>query len=163
MNTLDVILLCCFIPAVYFGIKKGFVKQIASLVALCLGAYLGYRLSITASAYLKEWIHIDPTALNVLSFIAIFITTVILVNLLGTLVQKIISVALLGWLDRLLGVLLSILKYAIVLGLVIMLIEEIDSMTDFIPDRYTDSSAVYGFLSGFTDSFFPYMKNLFKA
>ena len=45
MNIIDIIILCCLVPAVIRGISKGFVNQAYSLVALIAGVWLSFKFS----------------------------------------------------------------------------------------------------------------------
>ena len=74
MNTLDIIILLCFVPALISGISKGFIEQAIALVSLVLGAWLAYRFSALVSSWLEPVLEVSETALNVISFAAILNT-----------------------------------------------------------------------------------------
>lgn len=49
MNILDIILLLCLIPALFSGLKKGFIAQVIAIIALVLGSFACCALIGTAS------------------------------------------------------------------------------------------------------------------
>ena len=52
MGIVDIVIVCCFLPALYFGIKNGLVKQLVALAVL----YFGIRLSLRFSIPVGDWV-----------------------------------------------------------------------------------------------------------
>ena len=121
MGILDIVLLVCFVPAIVQGITKGFVQQVISLVSIILGVWLATRFSNLIGSWLATYFTIDPKLLNIIAFAIIVILAVLLLYWLGQLITKVIKIATLGWLNRILGVVLAILKTALILGILILL------------------------------------------
>lgn len=159
-NPADIIILLCFIPAVIGGLMKGFIRQAAGVAALILGIWGGYHFSALLSDKIKVWIHTDPQWLNIISFAIIFIGVLILVNLAGKLIAGVFKLALLGWLDKLLGVVFAIIKYAFILSVVIYLLNSLDNLFEFLPKETLEKSRLYAFVSKVAPAIFPYLKNL---
>ena len=42
MGVIDIVIVCCFLPVLYFGIKNGLVKQLVAFAVV----YFGIRLSL---------------------------------------------------------------------------------------------------------------------
>ena len=116
MNILDIILLLCFIPAVISGLRKGFIAQVVAIISLVLGIWLSVRFASAAGAWLGQWIEASQQLLNVISFAVIFIVVVFALAALGKLTEKTIKIIMLGWLNKLLGVVFSMLKCMLILG-----------------------------------------------
>ena len=161
LNVIDVILLICFIPAFIGGIRKGFVRQAAALVALVLGIWAGLHFSSFIAGTLRGWLDTSNTIIDILSFTIIFILVILGVTIIGRLVEGVVKIILLGWLNRLLGVIFAILKYALIFSVIIYLLSALDSLYDFIPDDLTGQSKLYAAVKAFAPKLFPYIQQMF--
>ena len=54
MGTIDIAILICFLPAVFMGLKNGFIRQLVALGVIVLGIMLAMRFSDTVGAWLQE-------------------------------------------------------------------------------------------------------------
>ncbi len=156
----DLILLLIFVPAIIVGIRKGFVRQLAGLIALILGVWAGYHFSSFLSGKLNIWLNTISSFVDILSFTLIFLAVLLGVTLIGHFLSGIIKVALLGWLDKILGVIFAIIKTAFILSIVIYILNSFDSIWSFLPKKNLADSDVYLFLERLAPKVFPYLKNL---
>ncbi|MCR5547854.1 MAG: CvpA family protein [Bacteroidales bacterium] len=159
MVTLDIILLLCFIPGIVSGISKGFVKQLASLAAIILGAWAAFRFSEMLSAWLQTKLTMDPKLVYVISFAIIVVLAVLLLNLIGNLIVNALKVADLGWLDRVLGFFLGIFKAALILGLLIFIFDGINEKWHLVDPAKFENAAVYNALRDVSRAVFPAIKS----
>lgn len=160
LNTVDIIILICLIPAIFAGFMKGFVRQIAAVAALVLGVWAGYHFSDFVSNKLLSWISVQQNLLNIISFSIVFIGVLILVNLVGKAIERLIKLVLLGWLDKLAGIIFALIKYAFIFSILIYLMESLNDLFKFLPRQMLEESVLYGFLSKIAPAVFPYLKNL---
>jgi len=160
LNTADIIILICLIPALFAGFMKGFVRQAAAVLALILGVWAGYHFSDFVSHKLLSWINVDQNILNIISFAVIFIGVLIMVNLAGRAIEGLVKLVLLGWLDKILGIIFALLKYAFVLSILVYILESVDELFQFLPKETLKESVLYGYLSKIAPAIFPYLKNL---
>ena len=160
-NVVDIVLLLCFIPAVLGGIRKGFVRQAAALIALILGIWGGLHFSSFISGTLRGWLDTSNTIIDIISFTIIFILVVFAVTIAGRLVEGVVKIVLLGWLNRLLGVIFAVLKYALIFSVIICLLSALDSLYDFLPDETMGESKLYMAVKSFAPKVFPYIKQMF--
>ncbi len=160
MNIIDIILLLCFIPAIINGIRKGFISQVISLLSLILGAWLSYKFATMVGAWLGKWIETSQELLNVISFIIIFVIVAAVLYAVGKILEKTIKIIMLSWLNKLLGVVFSVLKCAIIVGIVVILFDAINGVIPMVSKEHVDGSVLYGPLKEVVYSVFPYFKNL---
>ena len=160
MGTLDIILLVCFIPAVVTGVAKGFVEQVVALASVILGAWLAIRFSTALAEWLGPTFNIDGKLLHIICFAIIVILTIILLHLAGRLLAGVLKLAMLGWLNRLLGFVFAIFKAALVLGLLITVFEGFNAQWGMVKPETLADSPVYMALKGFAAKVFPYLKSL---
>ena len=161
MNILDIVLLVCLIPAVIQGLRKGFIAQVVAIISLVLGGWLAYRFSSAVTEWLGQWISASGPALNIIAFILIFAIVVTLLFLLGKILEASIKIILLGWLNKLLGLVFSLFKYVLVIGLLIILFDSINGKFGLVSDEFLDSSFLYSGIRSISWSVFPYLTSLF--
>ena len=162
MSILDIILLICFIPAVIRGISKGFVEQLIALLSIIIGAWVAYHSGGTLSEWAAGYLQVNEKVLNVICFTLIIIVAVVLLFLVGRLITGVIKIVMLGWLNRLLGVVFALLKVALVLGLLVTLFASLNDIFGLVKQETLDSSFMYSGLKNFADTVFPYLKKLFN-
>lgn len=161
MNILDIVLLVCLIPALIQGLRKGFIAQVVAIISLVLGGWLAYKFSAVVTEWLAQWLDITGQALNIISFILIFAVVVTLLFLLGKILEASVKIILLGWLNKLLGLVFALFKYALVIGLLVILFDSINDKFSLVSGSYLDSSFMYSGLKSISYSVFPYLKSLF--
>lgn len=159
-NPVDIAIMVILIPALIGGIRKGFIRQVAALGALILGIWAGWHFSSLLSGWIKPLFGSESNLIDILSFALIFVGVLILVNLIGRAVAGIVKLALLGWLDRILGVLFAIVKYAFVLSIFIHILNSLDKLYHFLPAEKLAESRLYDFVSSIAPAVFPYLQNL---
>lgn len=165
MTVIDIIILVLLALAVFKGIKDGLMRQLGGIVGLILGIFLAGRFSAMLSGWLQR---VAPTlsenVVKVLSFIVIIVVVCLCVVLLSRLLEKVIKITTLGWINRLLGALLAVSTVVLLTGALVSVIEYINS-TWFVlvpQDELTRSKSIQ-IISSISDAVFPYLKQLFKA
>ena len=159
MALLDIILLVCFVPAIVLGISKGFIKQLVDLVSIVLGAWAAFHFAEVVSNWLGNYLTWNHTVIYVISFAIIVIVAVLLLNLLGSLILRVVKIASLGWVNRLLGLVFGVLKTAFILGIIIMLFDSLNGQWNLVEPDKLSNCTVYGWLRDFTNAVFPYVKS----
>ena len=161
MNILDIVLLDCLIPAVIQGLRKGFIAQVVAIISLVLGGWLAYRFTSVVTEWLGQWISASGPALDIIAVILIVARVVTILCLLGKRLEASIKIILLGWLNRLLGLVFALFKYVLIIGLLVILFDSVNSRFDLVSDEYLDSSYMYSGIRSLSWSVFPYLKSLF--
>ncbi|MBR6054765.1 MAG: CvpA family protein [Bacteroidales bacterium] len=160
MQTIDIILAICFVPAIIRGISKGFLEQAASLIALFLSVWMAFRFSSLAADWLRPRIEIQDTLLNVIAFVLVLVVVSIATVLLGKLLSKLVKVVMLGWLDKLLGVVFALLCTAVILGVLIVSFDTLNTKFQMVSPERLDSTVLYSSLRSISWFLFPYLKEL---
>ena len=74
MGTIDIVILACFLPAIFIGLKNGLIRQLVGLAVVILGIWLAVRFSDAVSAWLiTAKITTEPFWAKALSFVLIFV------------------------------------------------------------------------------------------
>lgn len=161
MGLFDIIVLVCFLIALCIGLKKGFIAQVVSLVSLCLGVWLAVTFSAPVSRLLEEWTSIDGDGMKIAAFVLIFCVTVLVLTLAGRILEKIIRVVMLGWLNRLLGAALAAVEWLLILCIALMIFDALNGTFSFVKTEYLESTVFYEPLKTVSHTIFPRMKELF--
>ena len=161
MATLDIILLVCFIPGIIRGLSKGFLEQALALVGIVLSVWAAFHFSTLVSTWLQPYLTVSETVLNVIAFALILVVILLAVLVLATLLTKVIEMALLGWLNKLLGLVFAIAVNALVLGVFVVLFDTLNQKFSFVNPEVLDASVVYTGLRDFCYFVFPYLKAFF--
>lgn len=160
MNIIDIIIICCLVPAVLRGISKGFVNQAYSLVALIAGVWLSFKFSGALGDWLVSFADLPSGVLHVIAFALILLIVMLLVHLAGKAVEKVVKVMMLGWLNKLLGVVFALLKMVLIVGLVIILFDALNSTIPLVKESTLGGSILYQPVKDIANTVFPYLKEL---
>lgn len=159
-NLVDILILLSLVPAVIGGLLSGFVRQAASLVALIVGVWGGWHFASLLASFIRSLFGIESGLLEIISFTIIFIAVVLAVVLLGKILSGLVKLVLMGWLDKLAGVLFSILKYLFILGVFVYLLESLDSIYPFMPRQIINCSKLYPLIKGIIPSVMPFIQKV---
>lgn len=162
MGTIDIVILACFLPAIFIGLKNGLIRQLVGLAVVILGIWLSVRFSDVVSAWITAAkITTEPFWAKAISFVLIFVAVALVLNLVGKLLEKVLDIAMLGWLNRLLGMVVAIATGALVIGTLVYLVNSANSLLGFIPQEQIDQSKFFKPLLELVQTVFPYLKQLF--
>ena len=157
MSIIDVIILVPLIIGALSGFKKGFIMEVISLLALILAVIGGFHFLHWGIALLQKHFELSGQLLPFLSFILIFVAIVILVNLVGKALQKIIQMAFLGGIDKMAGAVLGGLKWIFFLSILVWAFQVFGVE---VPEHLQQKSFFYGYVVGiapFTVDLFGYI------
>jgi Uncharacterized membrane protein, required for colicin V production len=160
MNYIDAIILVILLVAAIIGLKKGFVRQLFGLAALFIGVFCAYHFSSFAAGYIVKWFHPGENLTQILAFIVTFLAVLLLIVFLGRLVEGLLRITALGLFNRILGLVFSVAKNALILSILIYLLEALDALWSFLPRETCESSLLYGPFSDWATALFPYLKRL---
>ena len=161
MNILDLFFLICLVPAIIEGLKEGFIRQVIGIISLIAGVWASYRFSTMMGAWVSTWLDASGSVVNIVSFVLVFLVVLVILGALGRLLEGIITFGMLGWVNRLLGLLFSLVKCALILGLVVMLFNHFNSCYHWVSDETLAASKGYAPIRDMANAVFPYIKNLF--
>ena len=160
MATLDIILLVCFLPGIIRGLSKGFLEQALALVGIVLSVWAAFHFSALVSTWLKPYLTVSETVLNVISFALILVAVSLVALLAAKLLTKVVELAMLGWLDKVLGLVFAVAVNALAIGVVIILFDTLNVKFGFVKSEVLDQSIVYTSLRDLCYLVFPYLKQL---
>lgn len=160
MNILDAIILICLIPAIFQGIRKGFISQAISIISLIAGIWASARFADIVTAWAAKYITASEQVLKIVAFAIILIVVFIILGMIGRLLESILNFAFLGWLNKLAGVVFSLVKTLLILGLIIMAFSSLNNTMELVKPEVLADSTLYQPLKDAADAVFPYIRNM---
>ncbi len=121
MNILDIIIIAAVIFFLIRGIFRGIVRELGSLAGVLLGIWLGNLYHPQVAVFLESFMP-PGKYVPLIAFALIFLVILVVCNLLGWLFKKLFQKMLLGWVDRILGGALALLKSIVLCYLIIVLV-----------------------------------------
>lgn len=143
MNFLDIIIIVPLAYAAYVGFKKGFIIAIFTLLALLIGIYAGVHFSDGLAGFVKSSLGWDSEYLPVISFTVTLLLVGAMVYFAGVLIEKAVKVVQLGLINRIAGLVFSLLKMVYILSIAFVLFESYDEKMEFFPPQTKDGSLLY--------------------
>lgn len=116
MNWIDIALVVPLIWGFIKGFKKGLIIELVSIIALIAGIYAGMHLSYLVTPYLED--KVPETYLHLVSFIITFILVVLGLYLIGKLLEKIVDIIQLGFLNKMAGSAFGAIKFLIITSVI---------------------------------------------
>lgn len=128
-------------------------KQLAAVVGLIAGLLVARALFASLGEQLAVAVGTSVTFGQILAFLLIGLIVPLVLSLLASALTKIVDMTGLGFINRLLGAVLGVIKYALVISLVIHFIDFADSKDNLIHSTTKGSSLLYYPIKDFPLSF----------
>ena len=142
MPVIDIVLGALIIYGAIKGFFKGLFVEVASLLALMLGVYGAVHFSNYASEFLSNYVDWSEKTMNITSFAITFAVIVLSISLAGKALTKLANFAALGVINKLLGALFGGLKIALILSVLLLVFERINSTLSLVSND-VESSVLY--------------------
>ena len=143
MNYIDIAIVGLVIFGAVKGFSKGFIIEAASLIALILGLIGALLFSSTVGTLLESFIDADRIPPSGVLFILTFIAIIIGINLLAKFLTRVLKMAALGGLNRLLGAVFGGLKFILILSAITLILDQFEFLFTFMEDDIIDESQFY--------------------
>jgi len=155
MNVFDVVITLFLLFGFIRGLMKGLFIEVASLVALIGGVWGSIHFSYFIGDFLKESVSWSEKKIALAAFAITFILIIIVVSLLGRFLTKLADLAALGMVNKILGGLFGLLKIGLVLSIVFIFFDRMNSTISFIDKKTLDESILYSPVKSIAPTIFP--------
>lgn len=162
MNTIDIILGIILIFGTVNGFMKGLFVEITTLVGLVLGVYGAIHFSYFLGDFLKDSVTWDESMIQVVAFAGTFLIILIALVLLGKAMTKIAETIALGFFNKMVGAIFGFLKYALILSIVLIVYDEINTSLRFLEKEKVKKSVLYEPVKNFAPAIFPNLVRVVK-
>jgi len=130
------------IPLLWFGFKgakNGAIKEVTNLVAIIIGVVVASRFS----HFLGNFLNLETGYAGIIYFAITFIVVIGMLFLAGRIITKFIHMIMLGWLNRILGVVFAVAKTMLILSVVIFYFNKIDRNETILPEESRNASLLF--------------------
>jgi membrane protein required for colicin V production len=162
---IDILVLVAVIAAVINGLRKGLIIAVFSILAFIVGIAAALKLSAVAANWIGNSTNISSKYLPVLGFIVVFIAVVLLVRIGAKMIEGMVKFALLGWLNKIGGIIFYIILYIVFVSTFLFFAIQLQ----FFSQEEINSSQTYKWIAPWgpwvIDSIgtvIPWFKNMFK-
>jgi membrane protein required for colicin V production len=122
---LDLIFAVVIVLAIIKGYRRGLIVGFFSLVAIIIGLAAAVKLSAVVAGYIGKAVKISDQWLPIISFAVVFFIVVLLVRLGANAIQKMVETVMLGWVNRLGGIIFYIAIYATIFSVLLFYAEQL--------------------------------------
>lgn len=140
--TIDIILIVALIFAIIKGYQRGLIVAVFSVLAFIIGIAAAMKLSTVVAGYVGKSVKVSDHWLPVISFAVVFLIVVLLVRWGALLIQKSVQFAMLGWINRLGGILLYIGLFIVIFSVLIFYAEQVN----LIKPETKNASVTYSYI-----------------
>jgi membrane protein required for colicin V production len=152
---LDIIIIVTFLAGAIVGFSKGLIKQLASLLGLVVGLFAARALYASLAVKLSPAIGASMSVAQILSFVLIWTVTPMVFMIFASVITKAMDIISIGWLNRYLGAGLGALKYMLLMGTLVGIIESVDAGNVLISKEKKEVSSLYYAMGDFAKIFMP--------
>ena len=143
MNWLDLLAGTVLILALLQGYRNGLIKAIISFFSLMIGVVLAFQFAGFIAGQLKIYTKITSYWLPFISFIIVLIGVMLILRWMTGLLQQTADWLMLGWLNKLLGMVLYIFIYGTILSALIYFM----ALLGVIEKSTMDAALTYNYLA----------------
>jgi len=138
---IDIIIMVILAIFAFNGTRRGFITEITMIFALVCGFFFANIFYSDISNFIDDWVSNDSLRM-LISYLLIFLVVLAMVRFLAIMLQKFLELVLLGWLNRVLGLLFGILKGFLVITVFIFIIQSIPRAEN-LDSRMNNDSMMY--------------------
>lgn len=116
---IDIIALILLAMAIFKGYSRGFIVSILSFLAILIGLAAAMKFSVAVAGWLSNNTNISNHWLPFVSFLIIMLVVILAVRWIANLAEAAIELVLLGWLNKLGGIILYVLLFMMVFSIIL--------------------------------------------
>jgi len=139
---IDIIFVILLVLALIQGYRRGLIVAVFSLVSIIIGLAAAIKLSAAVANHLGHAVKVSDKWLPVVSFAIVFIAVVFLIRLGARAIQKLTEAMMLGWANRLGGIILYAVIYLTIFSILLFYADQLKIIK---PDTIK-SSVTYSFI-----------------
>lgn len=143
MNVIDIILAALIGFGIVKGLYRGLLVEVASLLAILMGAYAAARFSNYAGVLIAKHFEWSENTVSITAFVITFLAIFFVISLLGKALTKLASFASLGVLNKILGGLFGGLKAATLISVALIVFDTLNTSPPIVSEACIAESIFY--------------------
>lgn len=156
MNWLDIVIGLLLLGGIVSGYKNGIIGEIASLAALILGIWGAVKFSWWTADIITS-LGVNSDYMHIISFIVTFIVIVILIHLLAQFLNKLLESLALGFVNRIAGMAVGLIKSALIVSVILLVIGALDENSSVIKESAKEKSLLYEPIANLVPAILPFL------
>ncbi len=165
-HMIDLLFYVIVFLAILQGWRKGMILALFSMVCGLIGLAAAVKLSAVLATHMKSDLHITNRWLPVIAFILVFILVLLIIRWAGRLLENLLKLVMLEWLNKLGGILLFLLLYLSIYSIILfygtqmqVISKQAAERSRFYPLIAPLGPSIIRFITGFI----PYGHDMFNA
>lgn len=159
MNWIDIALCVPLLWGLYRGFTKGFVIEVASLIALVLGVWGGIHFSDYTAQLLHQKLGWESDFMPVIAFAITFVAIVVSIYLLARVLEKVVNMVAMKLVNKVAGAVFGMVKVGLMVSIGLLVVESFDRSLGLLPAEQKTDSILYQPVLGVATTVIPGMKN----
>ena len=139
---LDLIFAAIIVFAILRGYQRGLIVGLFSLVAVIIGLAAAMKLSTVVARYIGKAVKVSDEWLPIISFAVVFLIVILLIRLGVNAIERTIEVAMLGWVNKIGGIIFFAAIYTVVFSVLLFYAEQVK----LIQPETINKSVTYSFV-----------------
>ncbi|MFQ5649597.1 MAG: CvpA family protein [bacterium] len=135
MTSIDYIILAVIAAFTLKGLFRGIINETIGLIALVVSLVVATKYMSNVADAIDNVLSIPPAMITVLAFLVIFISSQLCFQLVSYLLHQIVKYTFAGWLERLAGGGVGLLKGLVVASLVALLLSIVPFSDQMMPQK----------------------------
>ncbi|HUC82645.1 MAG TPA: CvpA family protein [Flavisolibacter sp.] len=142
---IDIITFILLLVAAFKGLRKGFIVAVFSFLAFVVGLAAALKLSTAMADYIGQNVEVSQRWLPFLAFILVFFIVVLLVRLGTKLLESAVKMVMLGWLNRIGGLVFYVLIFFFIYSILLFYTTQLN----LLKKETIEASATYSYIAPF--------------
>lgn len=160
MNVIDIILGVILLLGFVRGFQKGFIIELAGIIALLAGIFGGIEYGYKAEIYLEKWTDWSSSTIEIAGFFIVFITILILVSIIAQILTTLLNSIALGLFNRIFGAVFGVIKTGLFIFILLLIFDHINGNGRFISETKLEDSVVVTTIRELSSTLLPSLKEL---
>lgn len=140
---LDILIGIILAYSCYKGWFGGFIKEVMSLGGLLVAAYGCIHFSHYVEKITQNYFSVPDSYANIIFSVVTFLLIFLVINILASLLSKLVAVLSLGLFNRILGMFFSLVKITMILALFVWQFEKVNRAFNLVSQDELKKSLLY--------------------
>lgn len=158
-NWFDIIVLVILVIAFFKGIKKGVIRMLVELSIIVVATIFGGKLASNILPELEKITNLSDQWTSVVSYVIAFAIIAVALTLIGSIIQKLINLVSLTFINRIAGGIISMSISVILISILINIILIIDINKDIFKPDMISKSFFFDRVQSVVPAITPYLDN----
>jgi membrane protein required for colicin V production len=154
---IDLLFILVLAYGVIRGLFKGFIVEAVTFAGLLAGLFFARQYSLFLAEYISGFGDISSRLSLAIAFLMIVIVVAVVFYVIAKIVEKIAKIILLGWLDKLLGMVFGLFKYLVILSLAVNVFCWINDRFQFVKEEKLQNSRLFEPVKSVIPALVPYV------